>query len=106
MRIALFSNLLGAVLLFMSFQATSSDVQMISDKQTGTTALCAYGTAVLISHQGSFMVGAPPCPSFANAKPIALVSIEYPWMVTTGFVLTLLGFILQCFSFSADPKKT
>jgi len=104
MRFALFCNLLGAFLLFLSFQATSSDVKLISLPNNGTTAFCAYGTNILTARGSAISVGGP-CPAGPDAKPLALVSIEHPRMVTIGFVLTLLGFLLQWFSFPSAPKQ-
>jgi hypothetical protein len=102
MRFALFCNLLGAFLLFLSFQATSSSIKLISSAD-GQTVFCINGRAALALTQGGFGIGGP-CPDWKNARPIALVAIEYPKMVTAGFVLTLLGFLLQWFSFPSEEK--
>ena len=104
MRFALFCNLLGALLLFLSFQATSSNVKLISFSN-GRTVLCTNGRSVLDVTPNAFSLrAAVECPDQGNAKPIALVTIEYPKMVTAGFILTLLGFTLQWFSFPSEAK--
>jgi hypothetical protein len=102
MRFALFCNLLGAAFLFLSFQATSSNVRIMTQPGKDTTAFCAYETTIIM-HGSQFVIGGL-CPTWPNVKPIALVSIEYPKLVTAGFVLTLLGFMLQWFSFPSEPK--
>src|ERR1700736_962750 len=98
MRFALLCNLLGALFLFLSFQAASSNVRIMTQPGKDTTAFCAYESTIIM-HGGQFTMGVP-CPTWPNAKPVALVSIEYPKMVTSGFLLTLFGFMLQWFSFS------
>jgi hypothetical protein len=103
MRFALLCNLLGAVLLFLSFQATSSRVNLISFPD-GRTIFCVNGHTALAFSQNVLGFGGV-CPDAENAKPIALVTIEHPKMVTAGFVLTILGFLLQWFSFPLEPKS-
>ena len=103
MRFALACNLFGAILLFLSFQATSSNFRLITDKW-GDSALCVDNRLLIEALvNGGFKVGAADCPAFENGKPVAVVTIELPWLAYTGFVLTLIGFMLQFFAFPG-PK--
>jgi hypothetical protein len=95
-------NLAGSVLLFLSFQATSSNVKIVTTKD-GRTALCVDGRGLIESGARGFGVGMSKCPDWENAKPAAVVNIEYPFMVTLGFSLTLAGFLIQYLSVP-DPR--
>lgn len=96
MRIALFSNLLGTVLLFISFQATASKVKIISTPD-GKTAMCLDQTGIFVGMGHEFTIGTG-CPDWENARPIAVVIVERPTLITFGFALLSLGFLLQVLS--------
>ena len=96
MRIALFSNLLGTVLLFISFQATSSKVKIISAPD-GKTAMCLDQTAIFVGTGRSFIVGTG-CPDWERGRPVAVVIVERPILITLGFAFLSLGFLLQVLS--------
>lgn len=103
MRLALILNLAGTALLYLSFQATSSTVKIITDPQ-GDTAICMNGNTVIESSPGGAVgIGAPGCPQLPNAKPIALVTVEKPFFIYLGFAILLLGFLLQLLSIPS-PK--
>jgi hypothetical protein len=119
-RIALSLNLLGTVLLFYSFQATSSDFKLVRSapgsssvldqgpyafhamgvgSTTENYALCVSNYTLLASdaHSGvSF--GHMGCPNWDKARPAAIVSIEHPFFEGLGFVCLLAGFLLQFLS--------
>jgi hypothetical protein len=98
MRVALVCNLLGAILLFLSFQATSSNFRLVTDK-SGNSALCVRDRVLVQAGvNGGMRIGIKGCPSFDNAKPVAVVTIELPWFAYCGFALTLIGFTLQYFA--------
>ena len=102
-RFALLCNLLGTVLLFLSFQATSSDFKLITTSD-GRSALCVHNRALLIFlPNGGWQLGARECPEWEHARPAAVVNIERPMFVTIGFSLTTLGFLLQFLSLPS-PK--
>ena len=121
-KAALFLNLVGTALLFYSFQATSSDIRLVTapidpnqrripatvvaggpgnlgDKQY---ALCVNNYTLLSSDAASGVrFGVRGCPSWQNAKPAAVVNIEHPTFEGLGFFLLMFGFALQYF---AVPK--
>jgi hypothetical protein len=103
-RFALLCNLAGTVLLFLSFQATSSSFKLIRTND-GRSALCVYGMAFIeADSSGAFNFGgSQPCPEWERSKSVAVVNIEHPVFVTLGFVLTTLGFLLQFLSIPS-PK--
>jgi hypothetical protein len=98
MRFALLLNLFGTVLLFLSFQATSSNFRLITTSQ-GDSALCVDQRALIISYAVRGMsIGTMDCPDWQNARPAAVVNVERPSFVTLGFICTTLGFLLQFLS--------
>ena len=101
-RFALVLNLAGAALLYLSFQATSSTVKILSQGD-GTSAMCIGGTAIFEGTDHGFVVGTG-CPDWPNAKPIALVTIEKPIFLYIGFLFLMLGFLIQLIGI-ASPKS-
>lgn len=94
MRIALFCNLAGTVLLFLSFQATSANL-IIKRASDGSTAMCIDRMGIAVTNtQGAWELGGP-CPNWPSARPTAVVNVERPYLVTIGFILASLGFLLQ-----------
>ena len=98
MRVALFLNLFGSVMLFLSFQATSSNIKIVHTKD-GRTALCVEGRGLIVSDpfQNGVAIGTS-CPDWKQARPAAVVNVEKPFLVTIGFILLTLGFFLQFMS--------
>lgn len=102
-KAALLLNLVGTILLFYSFQATSSDMKLVtapsklfpSQKQY---AICVNNFALLLTDGNSLLMGAHGCPNWADAKPAAVVNIEHPTFVEIGFILLVCGFVLQYFA--------
>ena len=102
-RIALICNLAGTMLLFLSFQATSSNFKLITTSD-GRSALCVNNYALLeVGPKNTFVIGQANCPEWEHARPAAVVNIERPIFVTIGFALTSLGFFLQFLSIPS-PK--
>lgn len=101
-RFALVLNLAGTALLYLSFQATSSTVKIVSQTD-GTSALCLGGTALFEGKGGDFTIGTG-CPDWPNAKPIALVTVEKPSLIYVGFTILMSGFLLQLIGI-ASPKS-
>jgi hypothetical protein len=102
-RIALALNVIGAGILFFSFQATSSDFRLITTK-VGDSALCVKGmTLQIVRHNGTWQMGGMNCPDWENAKPAAVVNFEHPSFVTVGMLLLTLGFVIQFMSVP-NPK--
>ncbi len=104
MRAALLCNLVGAALLFYSFQATSSNVKIITAPHEGT-ALCAYGNSIFdIFPTKKWIIGGP-CPDWKDARPAAIVNLDEPWLASIGLLLLLGGFLLQLLAIPG-PKTT
>jgi uncharacterized membrane protein len=99
-KAALLLNLLGTVVLFLSFQATSSNVKIVRAPD-GRTALCvdARGLVVDVPPAG-LQLGTHSCPDWENARPAAVINIEHPMFITIGFLLISLGFLIQFLSVS------
>lgn len=96
MRVALLCNLLGTVLLFLSFQATSSNVTLVKTSD-GSTYFCIGQRAIFIAlaSGGIGFISTCPTPQEAVGRPISVVNVEHPLFVTVGFAFTSLGFLLQ-----------
>lgn len=104
MRLALIFNLLGTALLYLSFQATSSTVKIMTDSR-GFTAICMNQTAVIVTGlNGSALFGGGFCKPGPESKPIALVTIERPLLIYTGFAILLAGFLIQLLAIPS-PKS-
>jgi hypothetical protein len=90
------------VLLFLSFQATSSNIKIVStgDKRT---ALCVNGRGLFVIHEDGGMDMGTACPEWENARPAAVVNVEKPFWVTLGFIIISLGFLLQYLAVP-DPR--
>jgi hypothetical protein len=95
-------NLIGTVLLFLSFQATSSNVRIVKELD-GTTAVCVDKISLFRSFASGAWQLSGPCPDWDTGRPAAVVIIEKPLFVTIGFTLTSLGFLLQFLSLPS-PK--
>jgi hypothetical protein len=97
-RFALLCNLFGTVLLFLSFQATSSNFKLITTSD-GRSALCVNNRGLVVSHpNGGFAIGSSTCPEWERARAVAVVNVERPIFVTIGFAFASFGFLLQFLS--------
>jgi hypothetical protein len=101
-KFALATNLLGTLLLFYSFQATSSSFRLINrpNGPFGQSYEICVGDFTLLTTdgRGSVGLGHKGCPIAANDRPAAVVNIEKPEFVTLGFLLIVAGFIVQFFA--------
>jgi hypothetical protein len=117
-KAALFLNLVGTIVLFYSFQATSSDFKLVTAPYeihdvhpffigpqgipphgTKQYALCVNDFTIISSDIHSTVeLGHAGCPNWAGAKPAAVVNIEHPTFEGIGFAMIALGFTLQYFS--------
>ena len=110
-RLALALNLTGTLLLFLSFQATSSSFRLIkrhvSEHFKGEIeySICVEDYTLLSTsgHGGLFMGGAQGCPIAQDDRRAAVVNTEHPLFITTGFSLIVIGFIIQFFAVP-EPK--
>jgi hypothetical protein len=105
-RIALGLNLLGTILLALSFSATSSDFKLVTAENTdirgnaviGLTAyaICVKGYALAVTDaKGSVGIGMHECPNWANSYPSAVVIADHPVWLLVGLISSMLGFLLQ-----------
>jgi hypothetical protein len=105
-RIALSLNVLGALLLFLSFQATSSSFRLIKrpipsavfQKPEYSYEICVEDFTLLSTYKQGVAFGHEGCPAATDDRPAAVVNTEHPVFVTIGFLLILFGFIVQYFS--------
>ena len=120
-KAALLLNLAGTIILFYSFQATSSDFKLVvapyvpppprvlpngqilpnrfPSYGTKQYALCVNNYTLIASDaSSSIMMGHAGCPNWENARPAAVVNIEHPTFEGIGFALLIIGFSLQYFS--------
>lgn len=102
-RLSAFLNLLGAFLVFLSFQATSTNLLMIANKDK-SFAFCVGDRAVfgLIPGGRGTYIGAS-CPEGQDAKPAAVASTDSPWLAKLGWIILAIGFALQIFSVESSP---
>ena len=95
---ALLVSLVGAILLIVGFQATSTDLTLIVAKDNSIVALCAYNEA-FISWAGTLpndKHGMPICPhDRGRSHAIAGVVFENGACIPWGFALIILGTIGQ-----------
>lgn len=97
-------NLVGALLLFYSFQATSSSFRLIkrpANSVVGSSPeydMCV-GDYTLLSTQGDDVtLGQHGCPTTADDRRAAVVNTEHPLFVTIGFLFLVGGFIVEFFA--------
>jgi hypothetical protein len=101
-----FLTLLGAYLVFRSFQATSSDF-FLGKLRNGSNVLCVDKDALIVWRppaMGMGMTGG--CSDEINSGRVAIVTIESPTLSSIGWGLLLLGFILQLFSIEKPRPST
>ncbi len=106
-QFALFLNLVGTAMLFYSFQATSSDIRLVTATSRSVLsaeplkqyALCVNNyTMIETDSRSSVRIGSNGCPDWEKSKPAAVVNVEHPRFVGLGFVILMAGFLLQYFS--------
>jgi hypothetical protein len=98
MRFSLFSNLLGTALLFFSFQATSSNLKIVTTSDYARTAVCVNGRGLIVSNPNGTEELGGACPEWEHARAAAVVNIERPDLLTIGIILILTGFLGQYLS--------
>lgn len=112
-RIALLLNVVGTILLALSFQATSSDFRLVkADNLTvpgngnnpSTTfrsvfALCTTDRTLIAegtdSRGPALVLSAPGCPDSPNNRAAAVVNTEHPSFLYLGLMASGIGFFLQ-----------
>lgn len=105
-RLALVLNLVGTILLALSFAATSSDFRLITAPDTsifgksalGNTAyaICAKNYVLAITDaQHGLGIGTGECPNWDKSYPAAVVIAEHPRWLQTGLIMSAVGFLIQ-----------
>jgi hypothetical protein len=109
-RIALALNVAGTILLFYSFQATSSSFRLISRSQPSVMgkyteyAICVKDFTLLETNGHGVGIGHFGCPTSEDDRPAAVVNTEHPRFITLGFLMIVVGFIIQYFAVP-EPKS-
>ena len=80
---ALAMNGLGVILLLFAFQATSTDVMLVTDKTKNKAAFCIGNTALFMVEGRALALGTA-CPESNTMKPTAVVNSEHPAFFTVG----------------------
>jgi hypothetical protein len=104
-RASAFLNLVGSLLVFLSFQPTSTRLLLVTSKDVNnkTVAFCIGDRAVFgLAADGGTQIGYA-CPQTENMKPTVVANGDAPWMAKFGWFLLLVGFVLQVFSI--EPSK-
>lgn len=98
-RWSAFLNLLGALLVFLSFQTASTNLLFVTERGTKNVAFCIGDRAVFgLTHDGQGMTMGFACPLGSDAKPAAVINTDSPWLMVFGWSVLVLGFFLQLFS--------
>ena len=99
-------NFLGAIFLFLSFQATSTDFILVTATD-GRSALCVGKNALFFMTPDGGLGMGTKCPDWETGKPTAVVNTEHPSFAKAGIFFILFGFLLQLFSIDKpkDAKK-
>jgi hypothetical protein len=106
-RIALALNLIGTLVLFFSFQATSSSFRLIR-RPIGTGLfsneyeydICVENYTLVMADPtiGGVGLGHRGCPTAEEDRRAAVVNTEHPNFITLGFLMIFFGFFIQFFA--------
>lgn len=119
-RTALLANLVGTILLALSFQATSSDFRLVTTSDmfvpsnaghppshfNKVFALCTKDRTLVAEGTDAsgpaLILSAPGCPDSAHAKSAAVVNLEIPSLLYIGLGCSAFGFFVQ---FMIVPRR-
>jgi hypothetical protein len=102
-----FLNLLGSFLVFLSFQAASTNLLLVTEKGTKNVAFCIGDRAVFgLTKDGRGTAMGYGCPQGVDAKPAAVVNTDSPGLAKFGWILIGFGFFLQMFSIEKPQAVT
>jgi hypothetical protein len=103
-------NLAGTLLLFYSFQATSSSFRLVKRQPSGLFSvnseysICVEDyTLMSTDARGGVVIGHRGCPTSQDDRRAAVVNTEHPTFITIGFFLIFFGFMILFFSVP-EPK--
>ena len=97
--VSAFLNLLGSFLVFLSFQATSTDLLLVTEKGKKNVAFCIGDRAVFgLTADGKGTAMGYGCPQGTDVKPAAVINTDSPGLAKFGWILIGIGFFLQLFS--------
>jgi hypothetical protein len=104
-RIALALNVGGTLILFFSFQATSSSFRLIRRpisnglfRNEYDYEICVEDYTFLSTNKRGIILGHEGCPVASDDRPAAVVNTEHPNFITLGFLMIFSGFFIQFFS--------
>lgn len=108
-QFALLINLLGAVLLIVGFQATSTNLTVIVGKDNSVLALCAYNDVFISWVDHPLPPGPNRGPSLCltnlgQTRALAGVVFENGVLIPWGFALIVLGTIAQILLLEPPPR--
>lgn len=93
-RLSASLNLVGSLLLFFSFQATSTDFLLVTNPD-GQSALCVGKAALFVLTLDRGLKMGTGCPEWQSGKPTAVVNTEHPKFAFWGLLMILVGFVSQ-----------
>ena|ERR1700730_18187628 len=97
-------NLIGAALIFWSFQAASTKLLLVTG-QGKDVAFCIGDRAMFgLTKDGQGLAMGYACPSGDTMKPTVVANTDKPWMATVGWGMLVLGFVFQLASVEKKPK--
>ena len=97
-RLSAALNLLGSLLVFASFQATSTRLLLVIGNNK-EVAFCIGDRALFgLSPDGMGLRMGYGCPKGDTVRPAAVVNTDAPWMAISGWIMLAVGFGLQFFS--------
>ncbi|WP_157477243.1 hypothetical protein [Granulicella tundricola] len=74
-------------------------------KQDREFSICVEDYTLLSTNaRGGVMMGHSGCPKGEDDRPAAVVNTEHPAFITTGFIMIVIGFIIQFFAVP-EPKS-
>lgn len=90
-------NMAGFVLLFVAFQATSSNLSIYTNNEKHTTSLCLGSHALLVgNNDGATIIGlGREDPSCSQGNPTAIINTDFPWVAKVGVICIFLSFWMQ-----------
>ena len=98
-------SFVGSVVVFLSFQATSTSLLLVKGTDK-TTSFCVGDVAMLkLSADGKGLSMATKCPLAEDSRPTAVVSTDLPWLSNLGWFILTVGFFMQIFSIEPPRQE-
>jgi hypothetical protein len=102
-------TLVGSVLIFYAFQASSTGFLVYTHGKYGESSMCVGDppkSLIAMGPSGELIIGTPRLNrECAQGKSFAVVNTESPLVAKVGWSLIVLGFVLQMFSVETLAAK-